>query len=56
MMNKMIEFSMAAVLAAAVTGQLPKLVYRIRVAQIQILKDSQTSKWGKPFLPKPVAR
>jgi len=50
MLNKLIQTALAIVLCAAATGQLPKLVQTIRMAQLQLLKDSQASKWGRPML------
>jgi hypothetical protein len=45
-------FAIAVTLAvlAASTGQLPRVIKTIQVAQLQILKQSQTSEWGKAFL------
>ncbi len=54
-LSKLIEAALIVVLAAAAAGQLPKLVQTIRVAQLQLLKDSQSSKWGRALLP-PVGR
>lgn len=48
--NKLIQTAVAAALLAAATGQLPKFIQTVRVAQYQLLKDSQASKWGKPML------
>jgi hypothetical protein len=50
MLNKIIQTAIAATLAAAAAGQLPRLVQSIRVAQLQVLKDSESNKWGRPFL------
>lgn len=50
MLNKLIEAALIVVLMAAAAGQLQHLVQTVRVAQLQLLKDSQSSKWGKPFL------
>ena len=50
MLNKLIAVAMTAALTAAATGQLPRLVQTVRVAQLKLLKDSQSSKWGKPFI------
>lgn len=50
MLNKLIAVAMTAVLTAAATGQLSRLVQTVRVAQLQLIKDSQSSKWGTPFL------
>ena len=48
--SKLIQAAVAAALFAAATGQLPKFIQQVRVAQYQLLKDSQASKWGKPML------
>ncbi|MCB9073133.1 MAG: hypothetical protein H6623_05895 [Bdellovibrionaceae bacterium] len=50
MLNRLIEAALVVVLAAAAVGQLPRLVQTVRVAQLQLLKDSQSSKWGRPML------
>lgn len=49
-LNKLVEAALIAVLLAAAVGQLPRLNQAIRVAQIQLLKDSQSSKWGRVLL------
>lgn len=48
--NKLIEAALIIVLMAAAIGQLPRLNQAVRVAQIQLLKDSQSSKWGRAML------
>lgn len=48
--QKLIQVAVAAALIAAATGQLPKFIQAVRVAQLQLLKESQASKWGKPML------
>lgn len=50
MLNKLIAAAMTAALSAAATGQLPRLIQTVQLAQLQLLKDSQSSKWGKPFM------
>ena len=40
--NKLIQAAVAAALFAAATGQLPKFIQQVRVAQYQLLKDSQS--------------
>jgi hypothetical protein len=49
-LNKLIEAALIVVLMAAAAGQLPRLVQTVRVAQLQLLRDSQSSKWGRPML------
>lgn len=51
MFNKLVEVALIVVLMAAAAGQLLRFVQTVRVAQLQLIKDSQSSKWGKPFLP-----
>lgn len=46
----LIEAALAVVLLAAAVGQLPRFVHAVRIAQIQLLKDSQSSKWGRAML------
>ncbi len=48
--QRLIQAAVAAALLAAATGQIPKFIRQVRVAQYQLLKDSQASKWGKPML------
>lgn len=48
--TKLIQAAVGAALLAAASGQLPKLIQTVRVAQYQLLKESQASKWGKPLL------
>jgi len=45
------------VLLAASAGQLPKLIYAVRKAQIQLIQETKASKWGQvPLLPESSAR
>jgi hypothetical protein len=48
--NKLIEAVVVFVLVAAAAGQLPRLIKTVRVAQFQVLKESKSSGWGRPFL------
>ena len=49
--EKLTSAALIVVMAAAATGQLPRLVHEVRVAQLTLLKESQASKWGKAWLP-----
>lgn len=49
-LSKLVEVALIIVLMAAAIGQLPRLNQAIRVAQIHLLKDSQSSKWGRALL------
>jgi len=33
------------------TGQLPKVLKTARIAQLQLIKESQATKWGTPMMP-----
>ena len=48
--NKLIEAVVIFVFMAAAAGQLPKLVKSVQIAQYRILKDSQSSNWGRAML------
>lgn len=47
--------SLAAILAvmAASTGQLPKTIRSVHIAQLRLIKESQASKWPKASLLNP---
>ena len=44
--------SLAALLAilAASTGQLPRIIYAVHMAELHLLKESQSSNWGQAAL------
>ncbi len=48
--EKLAQAAVATVMIAAATGQLPKLVREVQIAQFKLLKDSQASKWGRVML------
>ena len=48
--NKLVEAALIVVMLAAAAGYLPRLIQTVRVAQLQLLKESQTSKWGRATL------
>lgn len=53
MIEKLIPIAVAMTMAAAATGQLPKAVSMVRRAQLQLVFESQASKWPKAMtLPK----
>jgi hypothetical protein len=49
-MDKLIALGATLAIMAASTGQLPRAIRAIHVAQLQLLKDSQASKWPKAAL------
>lgn len=50
MINKLIEGAFIVVLLAAAGRQLPKLIQTVRIAQLQLIKESQSLKWGHAML------
>lgn len=48
--RKLVEAALIVVLVAAAVGQLPRLNKALRLAQIQLLRDSQSSNWGRALL------
>lgn len=49
-MDKLISIAVTLAFLAAGTGQLPKVIKAVRIAQLELIRDSQPSKWGKPLL------
>lgn len=49
-LDKLIAIGAAIAVLAASTGQLPKTIRAIQIAQLQLVKDSQASKWPKAAL------
>jgi len=48
--EKLISIAAALAILAASTGQLPRIVHSVRVAQLQLIKESRASKWGSAML------
>ena len=46
-MNVLIKIAVTLALLAVGSGNLPKILNSLRKAQIQLLKESQASKWPK---------
>ena len=49
--EKLIPWAVSLAIMAAVSGQLPRITKQVQFAQIQLLKESRSSKWGKVMLP-----
>ncbi|NOT81004.1 MAG: hypothetical protein HOP07_18615 [Bacteriovoracaceae bacterium] len=52
-LGKLISISATLAFIVVSTGQLPRALKAIRIAQLQLFKESQASKWGMPMLPPP---
>lgn len=48
--NRAIEAVAVITILLAVTGQLPRAVRAVQIAQLYLLKQSQSSSWGKALL------
>lgn len=49
-LDKLIALGATMAVLAASTGQLPRAIRAIHIAQLQLIKDSQASKWPKAAL------
>jgi len=45
--GKIIEIAVALSIIASATGQLPKIIRKVQIAQYKLLAESNTSTWGK---------
>jgi hypothetical protein len=51
-LEKLMSLAASLAIMAAMTGQLPKVIGAVRIAQLELIKASQTSNLGKaPLLP-----
>lgn len=48
--DKLITIAVTLAALVASTGQLPRIIHQVRVAQLKLIKGSQASKWGLPLL------
>jgi hypothetical protein len=49
-LDNVIKLAVALTIAAAATGQLPRVTNAVRHAQVKLLEESKASKWGSPDL------
>jgi hypothetical protein len=49
-MDKLISIAVTLAFLTAGTGQLPRVIKAVRIAQLELIRDSQASKWGRPLL------
>jgi hypothetical protein len=55
-LNKLFALAAALTVLAASTGQLPRIIRAVHLAQYQLIKESQASKWPKAtLLPQPMS-
>ncbi|MFN8371242.1 MAG: hypothetical protein U0T83_11550 [Bacteriovoracaceae bacterium] len=49
--EKLISISVMLAILTASTGQIPRVIKVISVAQFKLIKESQSSTWGTPLIP-----
>lgn len=49
-LNKLFALAAALTVLVASTGQLPRIIRAVHLAQFQLIKESQASKWPKAAL------
>jgi hypothetical protein len=49
-LNKIYTLAAALTVLAVSTGQLPRVIRAVHLAQLHLIKDSQASKWPKALL------
>ena len=49
-MSNLISIAVALTMMAFATGNLPRITFMMKLVQLQLIKDSQASKWGQPLL------
>jgi hypothetical protein len=49
-MSNLIKIAVTLAFIATSTGQLPRIIKEVRIAQLKFLKESQASKWPKAML------
>jgi hypothetical protein len=47
----LIQISATLAVLAVSSGKLPAILKEVWVAQLQLIKDSQASKWGQAYVP-----
>ncbi len=49
-LDKLITLGAALAILAASTGQLPRAIRAVHIAQLHLIKESQASRWSKALL------
>ncbi len=49
-MTSLIKTAVTLAFLAASTGQLPRIIKEVRIAQLRLFQESQANKWGKALL------
>jgi len=49
-LGKLISLAALLAILAASTGQLPRVIYAVHMAKLHLIKESQSSNWGRAML------
>lgn len=49
-LEKLLPLAVLLSIVAAETGQLPRILVAVRIAQLKLIKASQSSSWGQAVL------
>lgn len=49
--SKLISIATTLAFLAAASGNLPLIIRKVRIAQLNLIKDSKASNWGTPWTP-----
>jgi len=50
-MKNLIKVAVTMAFITVATGNLPKILHKLRIAQLHLIQESQASKWPKAMLP-----
>jgi len=49
-LNNLIKIATLLALAAMASGNLPTILFHVKIAQLQLIQDSKASKWPKAMI------
>ena len=48
--EKLVPVALALAISAAASGRIPQIILNLQIAQLKLLKESQSSNWGRAML------
>lgn len=49
--SKLVDLAVTLAIFAAMSGNLPWIIRKVRIAQLQLIQESKASNWGTPWTP-----
>lgn len=49
--SKLVDLAVALVIFGAMSGNLPWMIKKVRLAQLHLIQESKASNWGTPWTP-----